>query len=140
MKPIADAALMKLVVSNGVGGLSRRNRFFNSLTMPSLVDSIFFLIASASSKCQNLPRSCTAVNVSPPSVLSLACNSQYLRGTNRSISFSLSTSNASVGDCTRPTEKKSSPSRFAARDTNLVSAAPHIRSIISLASADAARL
>ena len=65
--------------------------------------------------------------------------SQYGWGTNDWISFSRSTMRARVGDCTLPTERNSLPSRPEVRDIYLVRAAPQTRSMICLASPDAAR-
>ncbi len=127
VKPRELAAVMNSVVLNGIGGLS----FLVDVTT-SLMTAFFpNLETKVSTSCFSQKRLLTCWTVKSFPFLSLSCayNSQYDLISKASLSLSLSTISAKVGDWTLPTERNNLPSLPAARDMKRVREAPHTRSM-----------
>src|SRR5271157_16406 len=136
LKPMLEAARMNSVVENGTGGYSAFGSFLYSATVP-----VFTILERAvSAFCFSVKRlpMWPPTNSSPST--KVAYNSQYGVGIKAFMSLSLSTSNASSGVCTLPTDRKLFPSRPQVNEIYLVRAAPHTRSIFWRASPAAAKL
>ena len=118
--------MVKAVVLKGAGGLRVLRLDATSVTTPGL--EVPACAASASALSQNLSVAWWASN-EPSGWANFAYSSQNGFGTWARRSSSRSTTSASVGLCTRPTERKLEPKRRLASETARVRVAPQIRSM-----------